>query len=215
MASPGLTELVTTTLLNRSRKIADNVTKNNAVLTKLKAKGKVMPFSGGREIVHELSYAENQTFKYYSGYEILNISPSDVLSAAVYQIKQAATAVAMSGLEELQNSGKEQMLDLLASRIDVAESTMKNRLSNDIYSDGTGSGGKQITGLQNQVDTTPATGITGKINRANKRVLEKPGRSRSNQRHTKRHQAGSPVQRYAVVVDEDDQGQRQGRPDNG
>ena len=167
MASPNVTELATTTLRNRSRKIADNVTKNNAVLTKLKAKGKVRTFSGGRDIVHELSYAENQTFKYYSGYELLDISPSDVLSAAVYPIRQCSTAVTISGLEELQNSGKEQMIDLLSSRIDVAEATMKNRLSNDIYSDGTGSGGKQITGLQNQVDTTPATGTTGGINRAN------------------------------------------------
>ena len=66
MASPNVTELATTTLRNRSRKIADNVTKNNAVLTKLKAKGKVMTFSGGREILHELSYAENQSIKYYS-----------------------------------------------------------------------------------------------------------------------------------------------------
>ena len=41
MATPNLPELTTTTLRNRTRKIADNVTKNNGVLTKLKAKGKV------------------------------------------------------------------------------------------------------------------------------------------------------------------------------
>ena len=34
----------------------------------------------------------------------------------------------MSGLEELQNSGREQMIDLLSSRIDVAESSMANKL---------------------------------------------------------------------------------------
>ena len=167
MASPNVTELATTTLRNRSRKIADNVTKNNAVLTKLKAKGKVMTFSGGREILHELSYAENQSIKYYSGFELLDIKPSDTLSAAVYAIKQLSAAVTMSGLEELQNSGKEQMLDLLAARIDVAEASMANTLSASIYSDGTGHGGKEVTGLQNQVTTSPATGTTGGIPRAN------------------------------------------------
>ena len=167
MATPNLTEAVTTTLALRSRKIADNVTENNALLSKLKMRGKVKPFSGGREIIQELSHSENSTFKYYSGYEILDISPSEVLSAATYPIKQAAVAVTISGLEQLQNSGQEQMIDLLEARITVSESTMKNNLSNGVYSDGTGSGGKQITGLQNQVDTTPATGTTGGINRAN------------------------------------------------
>ena len=99
-----------------------------------------MPFSGGREILHELSYAENQSIKYYSGFELLDIKPSDTLSAAVYPIKQLSAAVTMSGLEELQNSGKEQMLDLLAARIDVAEASMANTLSASIYSDGTGHG---------------------------------------------------------------------------
>ena len=167
MATPNLSEIVTTTLYNRSRSIADNVTKNNALLMKLKMQGKVRPFSGGREIVEELSHSENQTYKRYSGYEILDISPSETLSAAVYSIKQASVAVTISGLEQLQNSGREQMIDLLDARIEVAESTMKNNLSADVYSDGTASSGKQITGLQAAVDTTPATGTYGGINGAN------------------------------------------------
>ena len=167
MASPNLSEIATTTMLNRSRRIADNVTENNAVLTRLSTKGRIKPFSGGREIIQELSYQENGTFKYYSGYESLDISPSDVLSAATYAIKQAAVAVTISGLEQIQNSGKEQMIDLLDARMDVSEATMKNQLSAGIYSDGTGSGGKQITGLLAQVSKTPSTGTVGGINRAN------------------------------------------------
>ena len=167
MATPNLSELVTTTLYSRSRKIADNVTENNALLTKLQMKGRAKMISGGREIVKELSHAENQTYKRYSGYEHLNIAPSETLSAAVYPWKQAAVAVTISGLEQLQNSGKEQMIDLLAARIDVAESTFKNNLSHDVYSDGTASGGKQVTGLQAQVSTSPTTGTVGGINAAN------------------------------------------------
>ena len=150
MATPNLSEIVTTTLYNRSRKIADNVTENNALLSKLQMKGRAKPVSGGREIVMELSHAENQTYKRYSGYELLNIAPSETLSAAVYPWKQAAVAVTISGLEQLQNSGREQMIDLLDARIEVAEATFKNNLSNDVYSDGTASGGKQLTGLQAQ-----------------------------------------------------------------
>ena len=166
MASPNLSELVTTTLRNRTKKIADNVSDNNALLSKLSRKGRVMTFSGGREIAHELSYQENQTFKWYSGYETLDNSPSDVLTTATYAIRQASVAVTMSGLEEIQNAGKEQMIGLMSSRINVAQATMKNNISVGIYSDGTASAGKQIDGLNLQVPSTNNTGTNGGINRS-------------------------------------------------
>ena len=51
MASPNLNEIVTTTLRNRSGKLADNVTNNNAALRRLKERGNVRPFSGGNVIL--------------------------------------------------------------------------------------------------------------------------------------------------------------------
>lgn len=164
MASPGLSEIVTTTLRNRSGVIADNMSKNNALLYRLNQRGKVKPVSGGRTIVQELSYAENATFQYYSGYETLNISPSDVISAAEYDWKQASVAVSISGLEQAQNSGKDAILDLLESRIEVAEKTMQNNISIGMYSDGTGSSGKQIGGLQLLVADVVTSGTVGGIN---------------------------------------------------
>lgn len=164
MASPGLSEIVTTTLRNRSGVIADNMSKNNALLNRLSKRGKIKPLSGGRTIVRELSYSENATFQYYSGYETLNISPSDVISAAEYDWKQASVAVSISGLEQAQNSGADALLDLLESRIEVAEKTMQNNLSTGMYSDGTGSSGKQIGGLQLLVADTVTSGTVGGIN---------------------------------------------------
>ena len=54
MASPNMSEIVATTLRNRSGSLADSVTDNNALLARLKKKGKVRPFSGGRTIVEEI-----------------------------------------------------------------------------------------------------------------------------------------------------------------
>lgn len=166
MPSPNLSELVTTTLRNRTGKLADNVTKNNALLDRLKKRGNVKPVSGGRTIVQELEYAENSTYKRYSGYETLNIAPSDVFTAAEFDFKQAAVAVSISGLEELQNSGDEAIINLLSSRIKNAEKTMTNNIAGDCYSDGTADGGKQIGGLQLLVSKTPTTGTVGGIDRA-------------------------------------------------
>lgn len=166
MASPNLSEIATTTLRRRSKKLADNVSDNTALLMRVKQKGNNRPFSGGRTIVEELDYAENSTYTRYSGYQTLNIQASDVLSAAEYDIKQAAVAVTISGLEQLKNAGEEQVLDLLESRIKNAERTFMNNLSADIYSDGTADGGKQVGGLQLLVADDPTTGTVGGINRA-------------------------------------------------
>jgi len=131
--SSTLTEIVTTTLRNRTGKLADNVTKNTALLNRLRKRGKVKTVSGGRTIVQELEYAENGTYKRYSGYEALNIAPSDVFTGAEYNYAQSAVAVSISGLEMLQNSGESAIIDLLESRIGNAERTMINNTSVDIY----------------------------------------------------------------------------------
>lgn len=161
-----MTEVVTTTLRNRTGKLQDNVTKNNALLGRLKKRGKLKTVSGGRTIVQEMEYAENGTFKRYSGYETLNISPSDVFTAAEYNYAQAAVAVSISGLEMLQNSGEEAIIDLLDSRISNAERTLTNNIALDCYSDGTADGGRQIGGLQLLVSSTPGTGTVGGIDRS-------------------------------------------------
>jgi hypothetical protein len=161
MASPNLNEITTTTLRNRSGKLADGVTKNNALLLRLSKKGKMKPVTGGRTIVQEIEYQENSTYKRYAGYDVLNINPSDVMTAAEYNYAQAAVAVSISGLEQLQNSGEWQVIDLLESRIGNAERTMRNNISLDCYSNGTADGSKQIGGLQLIVADTPTNVVGG------------------------------------------------------
>ncbi len=85
------------------------------------------------------------------------------MTAAQFAICQAAVAVSISGLEELQNAGEERVIDLLDSRIRNAEKTMMNNMSNDAYSDGTADGGKQIGGLQLLVADTGTSGTVGGI----------------------------------------------------
>lgn len=166
MASPNLSELVTTTLRDRAPTIADNFTDNNAILRQLKKRGNIRTFSGGRTMVEPIFYQDNSTYTRYSGYDILNVQPSDVITAAEYEIKQVAVSVSMSGLEELQNTGKNAIIDWLAARIENAEGSMENGLAADLYSSGTADGGKQIGGLQLIVADSTATGIVGGIDRA-------------------------------------------------
>jgi len=166
MAFPNISDILATTISSRTKQVADNVTKNNALLKKMEMAGKIKTFSGGDKILQEISFAENSNAGYYSGYDILPVGTSDVISAAEFDIKQAAVPVVMSGLEMLQNSGKERLIDLMESRLSVAESTLANLISDGLYSDGTGSSGKEIDGLDAAVPLDPTTGTYGGIDRS-------------------------------------------------
>jgi hypothetical protein len=153
MASPNstFTEIVTTTLREHPGVIADNVSDHNALYRRLKTKGKIKKLDGGYEIVRPLDYAENATFQRYSGYDTLNISASDVLSAAKYSWVQSAVNVTASGLELRQNSGKNQIIDLAMARTKNAMRTASNNMSVDLYS--TGALSNQMGGLGHIIQT--------------------------------------------------------------
>lgn len=162
MASPNsvFTELVSTTLRNHDKEIRDNVSNSNALLKRLTAKGKVRIEDGGTSIVTPLDYAENGTYQRYSGYDALNISASDVISAAEFSWKQVAVHVVASGLDLRNNAGEQRMINLTKARVNNAIRSFKNGMSSDLYSDGTAS--NQIGGLQALVSDA-GTGTVGGI----------------------------------------------------
>lgn len=166
-ANSSISDVIATTIQQRSGELADNVTNNNALLRRLKAKGNVRPFGGGNVILEEIMYVDSSTINTnsYSGYEAINITPNSPISAAQFSITQYAAAVSMSGLEMLQNSSKEQIIDLLEGRHKVAEAQVMNRIDYDLYQDGTGNGGKNLTGLAAAVPDAPTTGTYGGISR--------------------------------------------------
>lgn len=167
MANPNYSDILATTIDSRSGVLADSVTNNNALLAKLRARGNVKPFSGGNLILQELMFNDPATRNAgsYSGYDVIDITPNSPITAAQYDMKQYAAAVSMSGFEMLQNSGKEQIIDLLQGRMEVAEAQIQNQISAGIYGDGTGNAGKDITGLAAAVSIAPGTGTYGGISR--------------------------------------------------
>lgn len=162
MASPNsvFTELVSTTFRKHRKQIIDNVSNNNALCRRLMEKGQYRREDGGLTIACPLDYAENGTYQRYSGYDVLNISASDVISAAEFQWRQIAMNVVASGRELRINSGDSRIINLVKARMKNAMRTFKNNFSADLYSDGTLS--NQINGLQALVSDT-GTGTVGGI----------------------------------------------------
>lgn len=148
MAIPNgaFTEMVTTTLREHPNEISDNVSNHNALYDRLVKKGKIKKMTdGGYEIVRPLDYEENSTYQRYSGWDTLNISPSEVLSAAKFDWVQASISIAVSGRELRTNNSKEKIIDLVKAKKRNAIRTAANNMAVDLYS--TGSLTNQMGGL--------------------------------------------------------------------
>lgn len=166
MPAPSITELVSTTLRNRDRMVADNVTKDNALLFTMEEKGKIKNAGGGRELAEPLLYNELAS-KFYDGFETFTIDTSqEVIDSAIYQWKQLGGFSFISGKERLMNREKWQAVSIAESRIDALIAGLKNKTGLSIYSNGTGDGGKEFGGLRLLVADDPTTGTVGNIDAA-------------------------------------------------
>lgn len=94
-----------------------------------------------------------------SDWDVLNISASDVLSAAEYQWRQIAINVVASGRELRINSGDSRIINLAKARIKNAIRTFNNSFSSDLYSAGTST--NQINGLQAIIADTNTNTVGG------------------------------------------------------
>lgn len=170
MAAVNLGDLLVTTARAFSKTVADNVTNNNALLKYLNSKGNVKEkLGGGREIDEYIMYNTNGSVAPYTDYDTF-VPPTtgqEVIDAANYAWKQTGGFVAISGREEAMNSGEYQRKDLLEARLKQLDANIQNSIASQLFSNGTGSGGKEIGGLQLLVADAPSgAGTVGGINQA-------------------------------------------------
>lgn len=170
MAAADLTEFVVASARAWSPTFFDNVTTNNAMLNRLMKKGRIVTVDGGRTIDEALIYPTNpnQSYKWYTGYDSFTPpTSSEVLDAAEYQWKQLAGFISISGIEKIYNSGEAKRYDYVEARMAQLQALMKNAVATSIYSDGTGSGGRELGGLKLLIADDPTTSsVVGGINQA-------------------------------------------------
>jgi hypothetical protein len=160
-ANSAISDIIATTIQNRSGELADNVTNNNALLRRLKERGNSRPFGGGNVIFEEIMYADASTnvTNSYSGYEAINMSPNSPISRR--QLRHLP--VRLGGDDERPRNAAEQQQGGRSSICSTRAWTSPkrscmNRIGGDVYLDGTGNGGKNITGLAAAVPDAPTSG---------------------------------------------------------
>jgi hypothetical protein len=162
-----LQEALSLAIEDRSSGYQDLVSNSNVLLAVMKSKGMWRPFEGPT-IRERLLYAESGTYTRYSGYQFLNPKPAEIINDAEWTPKQAAVSVVLSMEDILKNSGSTaQLMDIMEVHMEAAEQELQDRFQEDIHSDGTADGGRQVTGLQAAIPTDPTAGSYAGIARSN------------------------------------------------
>ena len=149
--NPDINSLLSTTLQNYQPTLVDNIFKDLVLLNHLNERGRVRVEEGGTQIIEPLMYAVNDTVATYSGYDAIDLTPQEGISAAEYDWKQMAASIAISGIEEAKNRGTEAIIKLLNAKIMQAEMSLKTTLNEQLY--GSAAAGSDFNGLGNIVAT--------------------------------------------------------------
>ena len=165
-----LQEALSLSIEDRSAGYQDLVSNANVLMAVMKDKGMWKTFEGPT-IRERLLYNESGTYTRYSGYQFLNPAPAELINDAEWTPKLAAVSVVLSGEDILKNSGSTaQLLNIMEVHLEGAEMELQDRFTEDLHSDGTADGGRQIGGLQAAIPTDPTAGTYGGISRASNAI---------------------------------------------
>lgn len=158
-----LGEVLATTIRHYRDQLTENITTNEQLLWQLDQGDRVVEIDGGESIVEPLMYAENSQVESYKGADTLTVAHQDVIDASTFDWKQIAGTLVYTGREEFQNSGKERMVNLIQGKMDNLELSLRLGMNAQMFSDGTGNSGKDITGLKLAVEDGTAWSTYGNI----------------------------------------------------
>ena len=154
-------EILSTTLNNYIPKLTDNIFSARPLFYALTNGQTMRTITGGAKIIVPVIYAGNTTANHYSGNEtidVVNTTPG--ISAAEYTWGQYAATVTINGLEEAQNNGEAQIIDLLEGKIFQTQETIIENMNAMFYQTGPGAGAlaTRWNGLGNIVNESVAAG---------------------------------------------------------
>lgn len=139
----------------------DQVFDDTVLLNFLKNNGGIENKSGGASYIQVPLLHAAGTSEWFSGADSLDVTPVDTLDAAQFTWRNLNASITITLEDELNNSGKEQIVDLLDAKIMQAKLTISANLNESIFT-GTGNEArKRIVGLQTLAGTGTVGGIAG------------------------------------------------------
>lgn len=135
-------------------KLVDNIFNSNSLLKKLKEKEKPLP--GGDKVLVPLNYAKTSASGWYQGSETLDTADSQEITSAEFDWKQLYANISVTRRDELRNMGDAAIINFVKSKVEIAEKTIRDKLSDALYN--TGADAKQIQGLRLALSTSNTYG---------------------------------------------------------
>lgn len=150
--------VLTTTARHMAGEIRDNITRSNKLIAWLEGHGRTRMVSGGERIKVPIMYEQNSGADIFSGYGQLDTTPADGITSAFYEWSQMSVPITISGLEERQNNGEEQLINLLSAKQTQSEASAMELQNNCIAAGRIASGAtgslNQFTSRIGKIDTS-------------------------------------------------------------
>lgn len=144
--------------------IADNVYLSNLMFHRLNQSNRRI-VQGGYQIEQPLMYAKMAAGGPYSGYDLLNIAPSDTILNGAWQWKQYYSPVTVDGLTLIKTDAPDAIANFLNIYFAQAEMDLADQLGNGVWSDGV-TATNNIDGLAGAVDNDGVLTTYGGLSRS-------------------------------------------------
>lgn len=144
--------------------IVDNFYRSNVLTYRLLASNKKV-LKGGTQIEQPLLFSRFDTATWYTGFDVLDTTPQDVVKNAAYDWRNVAVTVTVDGPTLRKNSSPESIASLLTTYFEAARMELEDQLGIGIFSDAV-TDSKLIDGIQGAIDNgTVAATYAGLNNR--------------------------------------------------
>ena len=158
-----ISDIFATTLRHIRPTVVDNFFNSRALFVRMYERKKIL-IDGGRQIQQDILVDSPPAGSYGRGDE-LDISKRNILSALIFNWAQYYSAVTSDGLDEIQNSGTSQVMNLAKIRLEAARNGLEDKIGDDIFGDGTSNNSKGIVGLKAAIDDGTNVASYGGITR--------------------------------------------------
>jgi hypothetical protein len=148
--------------IQNSGAVVDQVYSGDPVWALLNSKGKKKIETGGDYIRTNLRRAKRSGGVSYAGAEAMTIAATDTLGYALFPWSQYGIPIFIDEATVLKNRGAKQIVNLVTDKVSEATDALQDMMTVDMYADGTGNSGKDLTGLAAAIS---ATGTYGGIDR--------------------------------------------------
>lgn len=160
-----LDNLYTTTWQNMQDTVRDQIFDSTPFWFWLKDKGKLKSVAGGRYLTEPLQFDKNDNIVWLKKGGTVPLNDFEFLTIAKYDWKYLAASLVRFGVDDQQNRGKNQILNLMNSKMENTQNSITSEMESRLFASAATDDG--IDGLQHLVADDPtASAVVGDIDQS-------------------------------------------------